>query len=526
MKRTCLFLLGLIGGILPLRADSRTDSLLRVYANTRLGDSLRFDALESLMVSQPDSARLYLTWMETMAGESTDPVLRIKAGKQKARLLQKNGDPAQAEQVLRDGLAFALSQPDVHSRTHARMYLADLLSETGKLDEAKMLYEQALKDAKSTGNEGDQVITLLNFGGLCLSQGDLPGSLDVFFQIIRIVENMGSGYPKKDQQLASANNNVAIVYARMDEFPKARTYFEQALIWSEKAGNQSLSANITGNIAYLFYLEGDFDSAIEYGLRAAEKQERLGNNSGLASALSNIGAAYEKKGDGAEALRYYGQSLAMFEKLGNTSGVQRLLMSIGSHHRARGNLKEAAAYSERAYDLAQKSGFLENEKELAMRLYEIYDAQGQHKKALAMHVQYISLRDSIYNDEAKQALVRYEYQEKALKDSLIYVQKQATADLAFAQQKNQRNASLGGLGFVALLAGVLFVNGRRRRQTNILLTAQKAEIQAKSNQNELLLKEIHHRVKNSLQTISSLLYLQSAHIKDPEVRDAVAAGQH
>ncbi len=61
---------------------------------------------------------------------------------------------------------------------------------------------------------------------------------------------------------------------------------------------------------------------------------------------------------------------------------------------------------------------------------------------------------------------------------------------------------------------------------NAQLKASETKLMAANRDKEILLKEIHHRVKNNLQVVSSLLKLQLAHIQDEQARQLLGECQN
>ncbi|WP_318311414.1 sensor histidine kinase [Flagellimonas crocea] len=84
-------------------------------------------------------------------------------------------------------------------------------------------------------------------------------------------------------------------------------------------------------------------------------------------------------------------------------------------------------------------------------------------------------------------------------------------------------AYLSAMFAVYLLGGVF---GKNLLSAHHRLYKSRNEIQERIEEKETLLKEVHHRVKNNLQTVSSLLSLQSRAIDDSKISNIIKSSQN
>ena len=214
--------------------------------------------------------------------------------------------------------------------------------------------------------------------------------------------------------------------------------------------------------------------------------------------------------------------LPYHQKNNNTLSLVQTYRYLGSLKQQIGDYDGAIAVYKKAIDLAQKAGYRTSEAQFYNHIVETYEADNKLAAAFPYLKKYQHFVDSLNSIEVQKNLSELEVKyETVKKDEALAQQELALQKSTQARQIITLVAIAGSLLALVALWFLYFKN-----KTNRLLKSQKIVIEKALNEKEILLKEIHHRVKNNLQVISSLLNWQSKYIDDHKALKSMQEGRN
>lgn len=246
------------------------------------------------------------------------------------------------------------------------------------------------------------------------------------------------------------------------------------------------------------------------------------------NSLNTLGLVYSQKGDFLTAKKYLKEAEQLCQDENSRDALVNIYISMASVYQKNRQLDSSLYYAQKSLQTAQLLGTPTAINNAYSTMTESYKAQGNITSAFQYLQLSKSLNDSL-NNSRQEKLNQYQNINFNEQIRLLAVEK----DNLQLQSNVRAYAMLAGISVVLIIALILYRNNRIRTNVNQRLESLNLDLAHKNTlldhrnaQNELLLKEIHHRVKNNLEIVSSLLQLQSAQIDDPSVQAAMLSSQN
>ena len=371
-------------------------------------------------------------------------------------------------------------------------------------------YFASLKIREETGNRKRTVNVYINIGNIYTLQGNYTEGLKYYFSALKIAEDLG--FKKGTTDVYSGIGNI---YALQGNYPEGLKNYFSALKIQEELNDKKGIAISFNNIGNIYNFQSNYSEALKNYLASLKIKEEIGDKGGMVGSYINIGDIYNHQKQPVESKTWLQKGLLLAQEIGanddislSYGGLAQADSALGNYQEAYTNYKQHIIYrdslfneentkklvqtamqydfdkkeieTQAAFDKRQDSLKLEQQKEIELKqLHYEYEK----KQALAKTVQ--ERQKLVYEEELKRQTIENDYKQKQAKKQAEYERKEAAAKAeqekkdAIAkeelQRKNlQRNASIGGLALMFLLASVFFtqrnrINKEKKRSDALLL---------------------------------------------------------
>lgn len=479
--------------------------LIPTVLHAQRGSKAWIDSLQREVVkAKEDTNKANLLNFMSFYLRTSDPVLGLRYGSQSLSLAEKLSWPK--------GIANAKSSLSLNYE-HTAEYAKAMSYALAAID----LYEE-LDDKRSIS------INFARVANIYIAQSNFAEGLNYLLKSLRVAESI------KDKQLiATTNMNIGTVYLSLENYTKALEFFGGSLKEFEELNARGHIAECLSNMGTANYNMRNYKEALIYFTKALEINQLENDKMGVSASFQNIGTAHLAMHDFTKAVDFERRALSISEELDDREGIAGILLTLGEAYlqmaqdtTARGSensvqiidkkqaVNTAVAYLERGLQVANETGILILLSLINEKLTEGYKLSGKPEAALESYIAHEKFKDSIFSTDNTVKIASLETQrETELKE------KQIEINAILTKQKRQEQLLL--LAIMTLLIGVIIVVFR----SNFLQRKANREKGKLLDEKDILLKEIHHRVKNNLQVICALLDIQVNSISDIQAREAI-----
>ncbi|MBA3683447.1 MAG: tetratricopeptide repeat protein [Bacteroidetes bacterium] len=359
---------------------------------------------------------------------------------------------------------------------------------------------------------------------------------------------------KKSDAIAECKMYMGMCAGRLGDFKKALAFYHQALPVFEANHNLGMQMKLYSNIAGVYFDQLDYKTAIEYFKKTLEMAIQKSDNKVIGQTYNNIGSALSNLNDkGAKeyylkavkvnllsdnkhnlgynymnlasceiiennivkAKEYNKEALAIFTEFKDPYSIVSCLSVDADIFISEKKYKQAVEVMERAIKICDKTGSPLLMERTYKQMADCYELAGDLKRSISYMRKFVSIKDSIINDEIREEVTKkqlyYEFDKKRLADSL-----DAEAKQKYLKQEvdnNKRSASLQrnisvisllSLLIVGILAFYIYRGLKKNKQASKIIEDQKRIVEGKNTE---ILDSISYakRIQNAILPSSRLV---------------------